>query len=206
MKTLVFSLFTLFLFTFFSCKNQNQQSADNSAQSETEISFNSLKSEYIAKAKPIAMESGKTLKTKLMESIQAGGLENGLNICNTVAQKMMDSLSEVHGVKIRRTSMKIRNSDDIADQDDLEMLSFYETNHGEGAELGPEAKELADGNVRVFMPIMVEDACLKCHGNVGSDLSIDFYAKIKEKYPEDEAFNYKSGDFRGMWSITMNKM
>ncbi|MEZ4908493.1 MAG: DUF3365 domain-containing protein [Saprospiraceae bacterium] len=71
---------------------------------------------------------------------------------------------------------------------------------------GSEAKILDDNKVGVYFPIFMEEKCLKCHGKIGSDVSEDFYAKIKEKYPDDEAFNYNLYDFRGMWSITMDKI
>ncbi len=203
MRILILFLFSLFLFSIISCKNQNQQVAETTGN--VEISFDSLKGEYLETGKKIAMESGKTLKSKLMESITKGGLENGLTVCNSIAQSMMDSLSKAHGVEIRRTTPKARNTKDKPLEYELEILKIYETKHIEGSQLQAEVKETASGDVMFFMPIMMEETCIKCHGKIGKDVPKELYAKIKEKYPTDEAFNYKVGDFRGMWSIKMKK-
>ncbi len=203
MRILFLSSFSLILFTLISCKNENHQVVDTTEK--IEIPFDSLKGEYIETGKQIAMESGKTLKSKLMESISKGGLENGLTVCNSVAQSMMDSLSKAHGVEIRRTTLKARNTKDKPLENELEMLKMYATKHIGGSQLQAEVKEMASGDVMFFMPIMIEETCVKCHGEIGKDVPQKLYAKIKEKYPDDEAFNYKVGDFRGMWSIKMKK-
>jgi hypothetical protein len=203
MRILFLALLSLSLVSLFSCKNQNQQEAVTNEKKE--ITFDSLKVEYLESGKQIAMESGKTLKSKLMESITKGGIESGITVCNSVAQTMMDSLSKIHSVEIRRTSLKARNTIDKPIGDELEMLNFYETEHNKGNKLEPQVKELADGKVNFYMPIMIEETCIKCHGTIGKDVPKELYDKIKEKYPNDEAFNYKVGDFRGMWSIKMNK-
>jgi len=44
--------------------------------------------------------------------------------------------------------------------------------------------------------------CEKCHGKIGSTLKEADYASIKSLYPEDMAIGYKTGDLRGMWSIS----
>ena len=203
MRILFLSSFSLILFTLISCKNENQQVVETTEK--IEIPFDSLKGEYIETGKQIAMESGKTLKSKLMESISKGGLENGLTVCNSVAQSMMDSLSKAHGVEIRRTTLKARNTKDKPLENELEILKMYETKHNEGSQLQAEVKEMASGDVMFFMPIMIEETCVKCHGEIGKDVPQKLYDKIKEKYSDDEAFNYKVGDFRGMWSIKMKK-
>ncbi len=203
MRILFLSSFSLILFTLISCKNENHQVVETTEK--IEIPFDSLKGEYIETGKQIAMESGKTLKSKLMESLSKGGLENGLTVCNSVAQSMMDSLSKAHGVEIRRTTLKARNTKDKPLENELEMLKMYATKHIGGSQLQAEVKEMASGDVMFFMPIMIEETCVKCHGEIGKDVPQKLYAKIKEKYPDDEAFNYKVGNFRGMWSIKMKK-
>ena len=45
-------------------------------------------------------------------------------------------------------------------------------------------------------PIFVEDACLACHGSKDKR---PFF--IVDKYPEDRAFDFKTGDLRGMVEV-----
>lgn len=48
----------------------------------------------------------------------------------------------------------------------------------------------------IYRRINVEDSCLACHGPKGS--RPDF---IVNKYPKDLAFNFKSGDLRGLYWV-----
>ena len=56
-------------------------------------------------------------------------------------------------------------------------------------------------------PIYIRnESCLQCHGSPGQEIAETDYALVKEKYPNDQAINYKKGDLIGMWHITFNKM
>lgn len=48
----------------------------------------------------------------------------------------------------------------------------------------------------MFGRIQVTNSCLHCHGEMNSRPEF-----IQKKYLEDKAFNYKAGDFRGMYSV-----
>lgn len=50
--------------------------------------------------------------------------------------------------------------------------------------------------LRIYRRIDVRKNCLLCHGE--KNRRPDF---IKEKYPEDRAFDFKEGDLRGMYSV-----
>lgn len=47
-------------------------------------------------------------------------------------------------------------------------------------------------------------ACLKCHGNKTSDISVETLQSIEINYPQDLATGYAVGDLRGMWKIELN--
>lgn len=53
----------------------------------------------------------------------------------------------------------------------------------------------------VYHRINVASACLHCHG--AKETRPDF---IKTKYPEDKAYDYKEGDFRGIYSVFIPKV
>ena len=44
-------------------------------------------------------------------------------------------------------------------------------------------------------------ACLKCHGEFGSDIDSATSGKLQNLYPADLATGYKLNDFRGLWKI-----
>ena len=68
-----------------------------------------------------------------------------------------------------------------------------------------EPKVLFDdyGSIHYFAPIMVNNQCLLCHGEVGTSMLPENYALIKALYPEDEAVGYKADDLLGVWSVTL---
>jgi hypothetical protein len=43
---------------------------------------------------------------------------------------------------------------------------------------------------------------LLCHGKPGVEVIDPVYNLILEKYPNDKAINFNTGDVRGIWSIT----
>ena len=58
--------------------------------------------------------------------------------------------------------------------------------------------ETIDGQkgTRYYRRINVEASCLACHG--GKDSRPQF---IKDKYPQDLAYDFQVGDLRGMYSV-----
>jgi hypothetical protein len=47
-------------------------------------------------------------------------------------------------------------------------------------------------------------ACLKCHGGP-EDIGQTTFDIIKNNYPNDLAFGYSLGDYRGAWKVEFNK-
>ncbi len=192
---------------FVSCKNDTEKKKEPQKVSTEEVKKKetTVKSpDYLKKGKMIAQSTGKTLKGKLKAAVQKGGLKNGINVCNGVAQKLMDSMSVVHNAKIKRTSTKLRNLDDAPNQEELAVLSQYHKELAKGNKIKPIVRKAQDG-IHFYAPIFIEDVCLNCHGVIGQKLKPETYKEIKKYYPKDEAINYKKGDLRAIWSIVMKK-
>ncbi len=68
---------------------------------------------------------------------------------------------------------------------------------------------MARRNGEVFTyqrPIVLTDAlCLRCHGEVGKDISSADYALIQKQYPQDQATGYQMGQAMGMWELTLQR-
>jgi len=212
-KKLLFINIILFTLIFMhACKNDKQQSKEAKETTKKEVKAEDNKglsddaiADYIQKGVKIAKASGKTLKGKLIAAVDKGGLQNGINTCNKIAQKLMDSLSTKYNTKIKRTSLKIRNPKDQPSQDEIDVLVQFEKEVKAGKKVKPTAKKLDGGEVKVYIPIMIEKVCLNCHGKIGQELKASTYEVIKKYYPNDEAIDYSEGDLRGIWSITFKK-
>lgn len=211
-KTIYFGILLTGLLFMISCNGEakkEEAKKEEKQEIKKEVKKDGLseeaKADYMKKGMAIAKSSGKTLKSRLTAAVNKGGLQNGINTCNKVAQKMMDSLSVVYNAKIKRTTLKLRNEKDKPDQDELAVLSKFSKMMGDNKKPKPEVKQLASGEVRFYAPIMIDKVCLNCHGKIGENVKPQNYDVIKKHYPNDEAIDYKEGDLRGIWSITFKK-
>ena len=209
-KKTIFGFLVITGFLFITSCDNNTKKQETAKEEKQEVKEEAkkdglsedVKSDYLKKGLFIAKSSGKTLKSKLTAAVDKGGIQNGINTCNDVAQKMMDSLSVVYSAKIKRTTLKLRNEKDKPDQEELAVLSEYSKEMNSGVKPKPKVKQLASGEIRFYAPIVIEKVCLNCHGKIGENVKPQNYDVIKKHYPNDEAIDYKEGDLRGVWSIT----
>ena len=59
-----------------------------------------------------------------------------------------------------------------------------------------EIVETADGALRLLRPIVVAAPCLTCHG-APANIDPEVRRLLAERYPNDQATGYRTGDFRG---------
>lgn len=158
--------------------------------------------DYLQKGQMITQSSFAALSARLMTAIEQGGVPHAVKYCNVAALPLIDSLSRVHQASIRRTSLKVRNVQDVPQGWEKEILAGYQALLAEGKRPGPVVKKLDQKRVAFAAPIFVAQACLKCHGKLGETLNEQHYTTIKQLYPQDQAIGYVDGDWRGMWSVT----
>ena len=160
----------------------------------------------ISKGKTITMFSFKAFSREVINALNEGGVQHAVEYCHLQASPLIDSLSEVHKVKISRVSDKYRNPQNEPDSLDRTVIKAYQAQLAEGQELQPHL-EITGNEVIFYSPILIlNPVCLNCHGEPGSTLEPQNLDLIKSKYPEDHAYGYKLGDLRGVWRIEMNQM
>lgn len=158
--------------------------------------------EDFKKLKAAGMKLGKTLKGKLQSEIKAGGASSALDVCNTDAKQIEDGVLSESGVKVGRSSLRLRNPEHNAAPD---WVATWLKEQGErkraGVEPAKEVVETPDGKVaRLIVPLEVEAACLACHGPT-EQLAEGVAPKLAELYPDDQAVGYALGDLRGaLWA------
>jgi hypothetical protein len=158
----------------------------------------------LSKGKMITEQSFKALSGEVINAINKGGLQHAVDYCNLQASPLIDSLSEKYDAKISRVSDRYRNPQNKPGELDFIVMQTYQRQLAEGSELQAHLEITAD-EVVFYSPILIlNPACLNCHGEPGSTMeqaNLDF---IKSKYPEDLATGYKLGDLRGLWKIVMS--
>ena len=159
---------------------------------------------YTIKGKEIAKESFNALSSLLMQQMKEGGTEQALPFCNTQASPIINNINQKYNVIVKRTSLKIRNENNNPTSEEAEILKNYaEFKKGE-EKLTPLVNLDENGNPHFYAPIILKENCMVCHGNVGENVTIKTDSIIKSLYPKDKATGFKTGDLRGIWSITFN--
>jgi hypothetical protein len=148
------------------------------------------------------LELGKNLKGAL----QKGGVQHAVSFCNMKAMPIMDSLSAKYGAKIRRASLKPRNLKDNPGELERELLEAYEYQQQNSLPMESNVQTIDKKSFLFTKPILIDNGlCLTCHGTPENGLSMENKAFIQTKYPNDKATDYQLGDFRGIWSITLDR-
>jgi hypothetical protein len=152
-----------------------------------------------------AQESGRTfqraLQSRLGEAMKAGGPPAAIEACATDAARIASESSAAAGVKLGRTSDRLRNPANAPP--DWTRAPLEAAVGKKGADVLPAAVDLG-AKVGVLLPITVGSACLGCHGPAAS-----IQPKVKEavavRYPGDRAVGYAEGDFRGFLWVEVAK-
>lgn len=141
----------------------------------------------------------KPFKQSLMGALKEGmkkGPEAAVDTCHVVAPGIPDQTAP-EGVKMGRTSHKVRNPDNAPAYWQKEIIQYY-LHHEDRA---PKTRQLEGGRVAYAEPIQVQAMCLMCHGKP-EQIPAPVKAKLDELYPKDNATGFSEGDFRGIFWVT----
>jgi hypothetical protein len=106
-----------------------------------------------------------------------------------------DGAREVPGVKVGRTSARLRNP---ANAPPAWARAYVEQADGRRAADEPGAVFDLGDRVGLLRPIEVRRRCLGCHA-AREELAEDTRAWLSRAYPQDRALGYALGDLRGFW-------
>jgi len=143
-----------------------------------------------------AMEARKILfsrlSTKLKSTLEEAGPVEAIGVCKDAAPVIAEEVSEEHGLRIGRTSFKLRNPENVAPD---WAKSVVEDRVSENTYLaGP------GGELGVMLPIRVQAPCLTCHGGE-EDIPAEVQASLANYYPEDDGTGFTVEDLRGWFWI-----
>lgn len=155
-----------------------------------------------ARAAAAVDQLGKRLKERLVTTMQAEGPVAAMALCATQAQPMTREVAETSGVRVGRSSLRLRNPKNAPPDWVGAWLVEQGERPAEGVEGRVRAATRADGTavVRVLEPLAIQPPCLTCHGPPEAQLP-DLTAALAERYPDDKAVGYALGDLRGaIWA------
>ncbi len=159
---------------------------------------------YVKKGLNIALSTKAVLGKNLLTAIQKHGTEGALSFCNEKAIPLTDSMAIALKASIKRVSDKNRNPDNAANEKELDYINQAKLEIQKEGKAGPKVFE-QNNKIVGYYPIMTNQMCMQCHGDLKTDIELNTQHKIKELYPEDKAFNYMANELRGIWVIEMEK-
>jgi len=143
---------------------------------------------------------GKALKQNVGKNLKAD--PTGVKAAEFCSQKAKEVAKETmkdfpSNIKVRRTALKYRNEHNKPDAIDEKVLKEMESAlKAKTLEKKPKVIDV-NGTKRVYVPLIVEKACTKCHGDV-EKMNPKVKEIISKAYPNDKAVGFKEGDLRGV--------
>lgn len=158
-----------------------------------------------AASREVVKQTQAALQQELQAALKKGGPELAIHSCGVRGLAIAKEASQKQGMIIRRTSLKLRNPYDAPDKWEKQVLENFEQRMKQGE--NPAQMEHYDiveaDDTKVFrymkaIAIPKGAPCLICHGE---NIDPALRAKIKGRYPDDEATGFKEGDLRGAFSV-----
>lgn len=179
------------------CSEQEPEEPAAGARTEATAEAEAhAEAEAIGRAKRAAKQLGTTLKRRLGEAMEQGGPSEAIEVCATEALELTDGVSEETGLRVGRSSLKLRNPDNAGPA----WVRAWLEEQGDAAEGVEPVARVEDGEARFVAPIAVEALCVTCHGAPDA-IPQGVREVLSERYPNDEAVGYAPGDLRGaIWA------
>lgn len=113
-------------------------------------------------------------------------------VCPPVGRRAAE-IAAANGWEFKQLSTKNRNPAHYPDSSALSLIRRFE----EDSDL-EELWVQTNGGLRYLHRITIEESCLACHGPEEARPAF-----VLERYPDDRAFGYEVGDFRGVYSVVI---
>ena len=163
----------------------------------------SIPAQDLQQARELVKAFGGDLKTVLKTSMKSAGPIKALSECNIQAMPIAEKNSSSSPWDIARTSLKVRNENNQADEWETQVLQLFEQRKADGEAIETmeyaETIKTAEKTIYRYMkPIPTTGLCLTCHGETLAD---EVNNKVKVLYPHDNATGFSLGDIRGAFTL-----
>lgn len=157
----------------------------------------------LRQARQMADELAETVRGLLFKELEKGGYAGAVRVCSEVAQDIPREFTARTGHYVRRVSLGYRNPHDIPDDYERRKLEEFDRLNREkklANEYFEVVREGARDYLRYMRPLIAGPMCITCHGEKAS-IPPEVRAILAEKYPDDRATGYHTGDVRGAISV-----
>lgn len=157
----------------------------------------------LQQARRVANELTDKVRGLLFKELEKGGYVGAVRVCSEVAQEIPREFTARTGHYVRRVSLGYRHPKDVPDEYERQKLEAFNRLNRE-RKLESEYYEVVTEEGREYLrylkPLITGPMCLTCHGEA-QQIPADVKAILAEKYPDDRATGYHTGDVRGAVSV-----
>jgi hypothetical protein len=146
----------------------------------------------LGRAKAACEALGTRLKERLTSAIGAGGPVSAIDVCRVAAAEITAQVAAEQGVRIGRTSHRLRNPGNAAP--DWAAAQVAKAEAGLSLRAGPE------GVLGALLPIPTAAVCVTCHGPKAS-LAKPVLELLARHYPADQAVGFTVDQLRGWFWV-----
>ncbi|MCU0233581.1 MAG: DUF3365 domain-containing protein [Thermoanaerobaculales bacterium] len=132
------------------------------------------------------------LMGELTAALDQGGPAAGITVCREKAPQVAANVSETYGLRIGRTSHRLRNTANSG--------PAWSEAYVAGLEGEPTWVAGPNGELGALLPIRLRAECQMCHGPAEM-IADEVMAAIRANYPEDQAVGFTEGELRGWFWV-----
>jgi hypothetical protein len=134
------------------------------------------------------------LLAELMDTMASSGPAAAIEVCQKQAPKIATDVSREFGLKIGRTSHRLRNPQNTPPDWARSLVDARTAD--------PTFIPLPDGNLGALLPIRLKPQCLMCHG-AEEQILPEIRDALAQRYPQDEATGFEEGELRGWFWVSV---
>jgi len=131
-----------------------------------------------------------SLMSRLVEAMVETGPAGAIEVCSQEAPSIAERVGKENGVRIGRTSFRIRNPENTPPAWALPWV--------EQRVESPQFQILDTGATAALFPIRIQPTCLACHGN---EIQAEIGDKLAQLYPNDQATGFALDELRGWFWV-----
>ena len=203
MKNVMFAVCFLLVLAVVGCQYESPaESPAGQAKTSSAVEISPAKDDPKAvslevtdpKARAIAAKEALVgrLSEKLVLAMSTKGPAAAIEVCSKEATKIAKSVGKKHGVRIGRTSLKLRNPKNEPPAWVKPLI--------EDAPAEPQVVDLPEGHTGVLLPIKLQAKCLSCHGPT-DQIPDAILSQLAVHYPNDQATGFQADDLRGWFWV-----
>jgi len=132
------------------------------------------------------------LMGELYAALDESGPAAGITVCRDKAPLVAAHVAEMYGLRIGRTSHRLRNPANGA--------PVWAETYVAGLDEDLTYVAGPNGELGALLPIRLKAECQMCHGPAEM-IDPDIMAAIHETYPDDQAVGFVEGDLRGWFWV-----